>query len=733
VSRSCVRQRSASVESDGPFAPHLDGQSARPAASTHRDKTRPPLLDLDVLVIDNYDSYTYNLVQAIAWRIERPPTVVRNDDCRWDEIGNRFNCIVISPGPGSPQSRSDLGMSRDAILEARVPLLGVCLGHQAIAYLNGGCVVRSARIVHGGRSSIVHDGDELFARIPNGFLAVRYHSLVVTKLPSVLQAIAWTVDGELMALRHHCLPQWGVQFHPESVNTDYGEELLANFLYKAAEQARDAPRRVYPRPSESVGSVESTRTPREALELYVREIEEGPTAEAVFHALYASRARDCFWLDTSLPYADARFSYLGDASGPRSHTLYHSVPRHLTSVHQARTVYTAEGSFLDYIELALGAYAVSDPQLPFAFHGGYVGYMGYEVKSELGARAARVSPYPDAAMIFADRFLAFDHDDGRIYLVAVDDAANRTRATLWLEQTAADLRGIPAYVERRPIRTAVSEFVPDLVDGEYLRAIGTCQRALRAGESYEICLTTQLRAVGDVDAPALYSVLRRVNPAPYAAFLRFGGLSVLCSSPERFLRIDTSGLIETKPIKGTARRSADPAEDAELAASLRSTAKTVAENLMITDVLRNDLGRVAEVGTVEVPVFLGIESYASVHQLVSTIRARCRASLGIIDCLRATFPGGSMTGAPRIRSMEIIDRVEVAARGVYSGTLGYLSLSGSADLNIVIRTLIRSGRELAAGVGGAITVDSDPREELEEAHLKAEALLWSLGVGSRRR
>jgi len=367
--------------------------------------------------------------------------------------------------------------------------------------------------------------------------------------------------------------------------------------------------------------------------------------------------------------------------------------------------------------------------LPFGFAGGLVGYLGYELKAECGGMLAHRSAHPDAMALFADRLIAHDHAADEAHVVCLAAPGQRAAAVAWAEHTVAALRRVRAVAPPTPSHPgARSEFTLARSAEQYLRDIEAAQRHLAAGESYEICLTNELAGPPCADMLCLHRVLRRVNPAPFAAFLRLGGVEVSSSSPERFLSLGRDGVLEAKPIKGTVARGATPREDREAAARLRSGAKDRAENLMIVDVLRNDLGRVAQIGSVEVPTLMGVESYETVHQLVSTVRARLREDATIVDCLRACFPGGSMTGAPKQRTMEIIDRLEARPRGIYSGAIGYLGAGGNADLSIAIRTIVNSTRGMTIGAGGAITVASEPRAELRELLLKARAPLQAVGL-----
>ncbi len=268
----------------------------------------------------------------------------------------------------------------------------------------------------------------------------------------------------------------------------------------------------------------------------------------------------------------------------------------------------------------------------------------------------------------------------------------------------------------------------DGVPGAYADAFATVQEHLRAGNSYEVNLTHRLTRRADLDPLTAYLRLRELNPAPYSGFLQHdvdGARGwLLSSSPERYALVTPDRHLETKPIKGTTPRGATPDEDEAHRARLATDPKTRAENLMIVDLLRNDLSLVCEVGSVEVPALMQVESYESVHQLVSTVRGRLRDDVTTIGALRALFPAGSMTGAPKLRTMQVIEEVEATPRGVYAGAFGWISGDGPADLGVVIRSLVTDGSGTwSLGTGGGITVRSDVAGEWAEAQWKAERLL----------
>lgn len=402
------------------------------------------------------------------------------------------------------------------------------------------------------------------------------------------------------------------------------------------------------------------------------------------------------------------------------------------------------------------------------------------IRRAMAQRLAARDYVPDASFVFADRTLVFDHRESIVYAVSVSRKTPLDLAATaqWHVVIAAQLAALQRLFQASPDALAPGSdraaaarhaaapsdgvvFRPSRSKAQYGRDIATIQQLIHDGETYEVCLTNQLDASYAMDDPlAFYQLLRKRNPAPYAglylvnprgvfdtsrtsasttrsASLRsqsplLSGMTesyaICCSSPERFLRVGSDGWMESKPIKGTRRRGATPAEDAAIAQELASCVKDRAENMMIADLVRNDFGVVAQIGSVHVPTLMAVETYATVHQLVTTVRGQRRDDADVVDILHATFPGGSMTGAPKKRTMEVIRQLELAPRSVYSGALGFLSLDGSCDLNIVIRTAVVTPTRVSLGAGGAIIALSDTDEEYDEMLLKTRALVHALGA-----
>jgi para-aminobenzoate synthetase len=466
----------------------------------------------------------------------------------------------------------------------------------------------------------------------------------------------------------------------------------------------------------------------EAPSLQVRRLNSLPDPERAFVNLYR-HSRSAFWLDSSAGGERSRFSFIGDSEGPLGAEVSYDVSAGEVRIARDSGVEVRAESIFDYLARELERLRPLSAGLPFDFECGFAGYLGYELKAECDGAAAHRASTPDAAFVLADRLIAFDHAERRAYLLALTPVENVLEAEQWLDQTEVRLAALPALDRPRAMPLSSD---PRLRRSRqrYREDIEACQRYLTAGHSYEICLTNMIETETETDPLDLYRALRRANPAPFASYLRFDELVVLSSSPERFLSLDRTGNAETRPIKGTSRRGATAAEDARLAAELHGDEKTRAENVTIVDLMRNDLGRVCEIGSIDVPELMAVESYETVHQLVSSISGRLRPELRPLDAVRASFPPGSMTGAPKRRTMEIIDELEGAARGVYSGAIGWFGLGGACDLSVAIRTIVVEAGKATIGAGGAIVVDSDPEAEIAEMLLKAAAPAAALGSGA---
>lgn len=441
-----------------------------------------------------------------------------------------------------------------------------------------------------------------------------------------------------------------------------------------------------------------------------------------------SRASGFVFLDSALSHAElGRYSFL--MADP-----FHRLAATGRSV--TLDGKTQEGDPFAALAQLMARYQIpNQPGLP-PFLGGVAGYFGYGLRHHL----ERVPPHrhdgqgiPDLMVGAYDLVVALDHQTGRGWLISSG-----------FPETDAKMQFLRA---RERIQWALSHYAlalndadagadwaiaarPDLDGAAYKDMVRRTIDYIEAGDIYQANITQRFRARlhPGIDRLSLYKALRRRNPATFAAFLEFGPFAILSSSPERFLKLQ-EGRVETRPIKGTRPRGRNSIEDAALAVELLASPKDRAENLMIVDLLRNDLSRVCRMGSVKVPVLWGLESYATVHHLVSVVTGEMLPDKNAVDLLRATFPGGSVTGAPKIRAMEIIAELEPTPRGPYCGAIGYLGFDGSMDSNIVIRTYCIKGDELTFQVGGGIVSDSDPQAELEESLAKARALIETLAQG----
>ncbi|KAF4333980.1 para-aminobenzoate synthase [Fusarium beomiforme] len=761
------------------------------------------------LIIDHYDSYTNNILQLLQGTQQRVDgksypewnvAIVRFDQFSWDyfssEILPHLDAIILSPGPGTPHREADFGFNSRLIREANIPILGICLGHQGIGTTFGANIIHTPNIKHGQICQIHHKDNGILRGLPQRFDGVRYNSLVldIEDVPSELQVTAWTYDPEnpskkvLMGLQHRQRPIFGTQWHPESICSAHGKQIISNFRdividFWSTSNPRNQWTRRWIGDNASLPDhileqnvvieqtpTENTFSPPKGSAYYIKSapVGRGPPPQVVFQTLCRGRSPDGeAWLDSAkVRDSHSRNSYLSSAS----FTLSYSTKSKCVSFFQngkktkSQRLDVTYWAWLDRFQQetilgnteALDAEVLNqetDPGQPL-LQVGLVGYFGYELKRE-SLPGYRFTPpdeqdvsfkHSDSELLFANTVLRLDNYTGEWTIFSLirrgeedpigDAISASTKIGIDETQFASNLAQVreifdappsPPYIQAHPL----PEFVALDNEGSYSRTIQAAQDFIREGESYELTLTTKFKAKSpEVDSYSLYLDLRERNPAPYSAFIHFAAhdKTILSSSPERFISVDSDRVAEMKPIKGTLAVHPDPIEDERRKHQLATDVKELAENLMIVDLIRSDLHNISPSTSISVPKLLHVETYQTVHQLVTTIQSKIASSVGGVQVIERCFPPGSMTGAPKLRSVQILDSLEnQRERGIYSGSIGYICASGAVDQSVVIRTIVRSGNDLELGAGGAITWLSEADKEWDEVMVKANAVARGKG------
>jgi para-aminobenzoate synthetase component 1 len=411
--------------------------------------------------------------------------------------------------------------------------------------------------------------------------------------------------------------------------------------------------------------------------------------------------------------ADLPWAVWLDSGGMARYDILTAAPQHTLEPNNE----TAYSDPFASARSALGEQIAPIESVPFA--GGVLGYWGYDLARcmyALPGVAQDAEHLPDMGIGIYDWALVLDHQQYTARLVSHQRFAETAELLPQILQRLQSNPSLPAdtFCVQGKI---TSNFTP----GSYASAFAAVQDYLKSGDCYQINLAQRFSAAATGDALGAYLTLRSLSPAPYSAFLNLPQARILCASPERFLRVQ-NGSVETKPIKGTRPRGSDARRDRQLADELRNHPKDRAENLMIVDLLRNDLGKSCAPGSVRVPKLFEVESFANVHHLVSTVEGKLAKGRDALHVLRDCFPGGSVTGAPKLRAMQIIEQLEPNRRGIYCGAIGYVGFDGNMDTNIVIRTLVYSDNEIRCWAGGGIVADSDVAAEYQETLDKASAM-----------
>lgn len=668
-----------------------------------------------IFLLDNYDSFTYNLYQYFG-ELGEDIVVKRQDAITITEIEAMHpDFIVISPGPCTP-SDSPLSLAIIEHFMGKIPVLGVCLGHQAIGQFFGGKIVQANKPIHGKTTLIRHDQQGIFSDLVNPLEVTRYHSLIIERstLPEELLITAEADDGEIMGIRHKTLPLEGIQFHPEAILTEAGHQLLKNALRNA----------------------KTWRLKHSPLPWIVKPLSVQIPPCLLFSAFKEKLSP--FFLDSGNDYKElGHYSYMGASPFLEATAYLDHLELSLATCSTPEIIPLQKSEVFNFLNDSQSKYHV--PHSPFPFSGGAVGFFSYDLKNEIELLPHDTTDdlnLPLWRFAWYDGIVIYDHLEEKYWITACGiDECGACHADLAQARVACLEQLLYAFVpeqsgEPEDLVTTTSPprstITPSVSHAQYLLDLKRVIDYIYAGDIYQANLTQRFSMAWEGNTWDLYSQLHRQNPAPFAAFLPYSDFQILCSSPERFIRIQTDGQIETRPIKGTRPRGKSPQDDQLQAMKLQNSPKDRAELTMIIDLERNDLGRICEFGTVQVTDLMKLEKYPTVWHLASTITGQLRRGLKPSDIIQATFPGGSITGAPKVRAMEIIEELELYKRGLYTGSIGYMGFDGAWDFNIVIRTILLKNGKAYIHVGGGIVADSIPEDEYNETLDKAKALFMVL-------
>ncbi len=444
------------------------------------------------------------------------------------------------------------------------------------------------------------------------------------------------------------------------------------------------------------------------------------SAESVFE--YFSSRPNSFLLNSALGSDSGRYAFLG------LHpflSLKHKSGN--TELHFGKHNLLSSGDPFDLLDSIINTYKIENPT-PLPFVGGGMGYFSYDLKDTLEKLPGKASDdllLPDMYFVFYKVLLIYDKlRPGNIYfsILNVEDGSDLKASDIFREIRSA--AGAPSSSGSATIDS--TDLISNFTKSEYLSAVNKVIDYIRAGDIYQACLTQRFKTTCSAAPYDLYKRLTKINPSPFSAYLNCGDHQIISSSPELFLKV-ANNIVETRPMKGTRPRVDSEEKNKELREDLLKSEKDAAELSMIVDLERNDLGKVCKAGTVKVTEHRRIEEYPTVFQTISIVKGLLEKDTGLVDVIKAAFPGGSITGCPKVRAMEIIDELEPTQRHVYTGSIGYLSFHDTMELNVAIRTLLMKGNNVYFQAGGGVIADSDPESEYEETLHKAKAMMDALG------
>lgn len=679
---------------------------------------------MKILLIDNYDSFTYNVYQYLL-ELGQDVTVIRNDKIQVEEIYKiNPSAIFLSPGPGFPK---DAGICIDVIKEFAgiISIFGICLGHQAIGEAFGGDIVHAKKLMHGKTSAIKSLGLGSACDFKGEFIATRYHSLVIDRntLPSCLQVTCESEEGEIMGVLHKEYNVEGVQFHPESIMTKDGMKIVKAFIDRTEKLIK--------------AKQNSIR-----IEQYIKKFKISKNVYCIFEEI-----ADKFGSENTF--------LLESAEGPRidcTQTLIGILPKLDITLNESKLRIEGKNeNAVQKIEVILSKYYEKDRE---GFHTGkdrfskvfslikdnvvirkhhevdkmincgLTGYFSYEYIHYLEdiKRQSRDNLHiPEVHLKFFPILIQVEKDSDELILIEnILEGDKQSELESIINIITSEKSLIKEEVKtqsKSEIETSCS-----ISKEAYMEGVKKAKKYIYDGDIFQVQIGKRVCIHKDIDPIKLYEAVRDMNPSPYMFFWDSGNYQLIGNSPELQLRIQDENIM-IRPIAGTSKgKGHDEESRKKILDAFTKDSKENAEHVMLVDLARNDIGIMAEAGSVKVTQLMAVEEFSHVFHLTSTVVGKLKKNMGTMEVFEATFPAGTLTGAPKVRAMEIISELEGIKRGPYGGAFGFFDFNGNIISSIVIRTIVRKGDELFLQASAGIVSDSVPEEEWEETEYKMKAL-----------
>jgi para-aminobenzoate synthetase len=699
-----------------------------------------------ILIVDNYDSFTFNIVQYLK-ELGQDICTVRNDAVDMDFIRKvKPNCIVISPGPKAPK---DAGKCLDIIHEfkGKIPIFGVCLGHQCIGEAFGGEIIHAKSLMHGKISTIISLKKGIFKGFrKDRFIATRYHSLAIKKetLPNCLEVTCETDDGEIMGVKHKEYDIEGVQFHPESILTEGGHKMLKIFL----DRCNLKPRRI-----SNVSIKDNTLFSSENIELCSEKImrinQEIETYDyngdfnSGFLNLYNSskKYRECAFFDSAGgPPSDCNFSIIAiekqfsikikkgflTIKGVNKEYVEHLTEIFSMYFQTKNECFDLRGfKFSVIFNLIKNSFSINRKhEKALNFSVPLMGYFTYEYLhylENIPEKAEDSLEFPEVELCFYSTLIYSDYKSKSFSIISNYNTSPLPKKPI------VDCFKVPAkidmkVVQNRKLSILEGRIKRNISKDRYVDIVNKCKKYILEGDIFQVQISMRETVDAQCEPIDLYHQIRSINPSPYMTFIESDTYNFVGNSPElQFSVINGQAMI--RPIAGTSKgKGKDEKGREKILQEFSGDKKENAEHIMLVDLARNDIGRMAVAGSVQVTEFLKIEEYSNFFHMTSTVIGKLQSDLNSMELFEATFPAGTLTGAPKIRAMEIISELEPEKRGPYGGAVGIFDFNGNIISSIIIRTIIKKDNKLYIQSAAGTVADSTPENEWNEVLNKLGAL-----------